>query len=148
MLPDSHDTPSSRTQCPVHASISCLVGRQLPSPKGFVTDRFVGVPGAVVPETAIHKYGYLEACENKVRPAQNWVMPAPTGDALTAKNVAEREFRVLVSLRLDLRHHFGALLSREHVRAFARTPPSPIPLRGYRHVPVDSPRKDGRSHQG
>jgi len=64
----------------IHQPVTRLVSCQLVFPKGAIVFWFGCVPRAAMPETAIHKDGELEFWKNKVRLAEDFLMPPPADD--------------------------------------------------------------------
>jgi len=54
-----------------------------------------------MPETAVHKHCQLESWEDKIRLSKHSHMAAPAYDPLTAEELHQRNFRILVAIRTD-----------------------------------------------
>ncbi len=69
-----------------------------------------------MPETSVHLHHQLYFRKRKIRPPKNTMMPPPARDFVFAKNLYQREFRVLVPAPANPRHHFRPLRLGENVR--------------------------------
>jgi hypothetical protein len=59
VFPDPNDPPTQPTKPPVYPPIPSLVAGDLGQPEGGAGFGLGGVPGAAVPEAAVHKYRSL-----------------------------------------------------------------------------------------
>jgi hypothetical protein len=69
-----------------------------------------------VPKTAINEDREAFAPEKEVRPARERLVTPPACDAVRTEDRRELKFSISIALRLDRRHHEGALPLGEHVR--------------------------------
>jgi len=53
-----------------------------------------------MPEAAVHKHCQLESWEDKIRLSKHSQMAVPACDPLTAEELYQRNFRILVAMRI------------------------------------------------
>jgi len=85
MFPNPDDTPAILAQNAIHPAIPGFVRRELSLPEYVVVRRGVTMSRTAVPETAIHKNGYPDFTEYKVRLPEYGQMPPPAGDVVMTK---------------------------------------------------------------
>jgi hypothetical protein len=71
---------------------------------------------ATVPEASVHKYCQLVRGKDEIRFAENCQVATPAGDAMAAKELYQRDFRLLVPASTNTRHHLRSLGFGEYVR--------------------------------
>ena len=120
MLPDTKHTPAMLAQCPCDKTISGDVGGELLFPERPIVYRQVGVFGAPMPETAIHKYNDPLAAKGEVRFSKMKLTATPAGDAMGTEKFGKREFSVLVAMPANTGHNFRPLRPGENIRRFIR----------------------------
>jgi hypothetical protein len=85
MLPDTKHTPAMLAQRPGDKTIPGDVGGEFLFPERPIVYRQVGVFGAAMPETAIHKYNDTLAAKGEVRFSKMKLTATPAGDAMRLK---------------------------------------------------------------
>jgi len=118
MFPNAQHTPTGTAQRARHEPVARLVRRQLPSPERRVVPRLRRMAGAAVPETPVHEDRDAQLGENKIRLAEDRLLPAPAADALSAEEPNQSKLRVLVPAPTNPRHHFRPLGLGEGVSHF------------------------------
>ena len=74
------------------------------------------MPGATVPEAAIHENCDFLFWEDKVGLAKKRTVAAPTSDVVLAEDFDEGQFGFLVAVPANVGHDFGTLGFGENVR--------------------------------
>jgi len=97
MLPHAHYLPAASAQGAVYAPIPGPVALDLLPPEGGVGFGTRGVPGATMPEAAVHKYCGLNLRENEVRFAREFRTAAPARDPTRTENLNQSQFGALVA---------------------------------------------------
>jgi hypothetical protein len=98
--------PQGTVNLPVASFVRCYLG----VPVATVSLRHSAMPGAAVPEAAVHKHCELLFSEHEVRIARQRSMPTPTAYFLLAQQPHEDEFGNFVAAAPHGPHDFRALL--------------------------------------
>jgi len=106
VLPDPHDAPCGFAQGGVYQTVARLVTLDFFNPELGVVFWSGPVLPASVPEAAVHKQCDLVIPKHKIRLSKHGLSPPPTGNPQEAEKDDQREFRPLVSVGADARHHF------------------------------------------
>ena len=85
VLPDAEDFPAALPERAVHQAVARLVPRKFLFPKSAPGGGLCSVLRTAVPETAVNKKCEPRLPENKIRFAENFLIPPPAGDVVTAK---------------------------------------------------------------
>ena len=116
MFPNADDAPSLLAQCAIDDPVTGLVGGHLLRPEDAVVDWKVRVPGATVPEAAVHEYCDFLFWKDKVGLAKKRTVATPSGDVVLAEDFDEGQFGFLVAVPTNSGHDFGTLGFGENVR--------------------------------
>ena len=104
MFPDADNPPIGRTQSPVHLAVTGLVASNFGVPKFPVGLRASIAAWATVPEAAVHEERQPVPPKEKIRFAENILIPPPAGDSILAKQFYQGEFGVLIALPANTGH--------------------------------------------
>ena len=85
VLPDAEDFPAALPERAVHQAVARFVARKFLFPKSVSGGGLCSVLRTAVPETAVNKHRQFNFRKNKIRFAENFLIPPPAGDAVTAK---------------------------------------------------------------
>ena len=96
VLPNPDDPPAIFPQRPIHPFVPRLIPGEFPFPEGPVAGRDVGMFWAGVPEAAIHEQGHPRLPKNKIRLAEDLLIPPPARDAVLPQQQSQRQFRLLI----------------------------------------------------
>jgi len=116
VLPNPKDAPACPAQGAVHQPVAGLVAGELLLPKRTVAGGLRAMPGTPMPETAVHKHCEPRLPENKIRFAEDFLIPPPSGDLIAPEKLCERYFRGLVATPTNQAHHFRTLRFGEDIR--------------------------------
>jgi hypothetical protein len=109
MLPNAQDAPASAPQGLVHQPVARAVPLKFFPPEGPVVFGLGRVPGAAVPEAAVHKDRQADLGKNEVGFAKDGLIPPPAGEAVASQRGGQRQLGIPVSVRANARHYFGPL---------------------------------------
>lgn len=115
MLPHSQDRPAIVPQAPCDAPVAHTVPYDFRGPESSVGCWPLVTSGTPVPEASIDKNGRPQLLEDKVWCAHQTLMPAPPADSRASEQSGQREFRCLVSSRLDPPHTFRSFVTGQEV---------------------------------
>jgi hypothetical protein len=85
MFPNPQDMPIGRPQGPVHEPVAGDVAGEFLFPESAIAFWLCRMLWATVPETAIHKNREFELWKNKIRFAEDFLMPPPAIDFVPTK---------------------------------------------------------------
>ena len=94
MLPDADDPPAGLAQKPEHFFIPLHIPRNLLPPECRIALRLGRMPGAPVPETAIHKNRNAIRAKHEIGFAIQRMIPPPAGDFMRMNALHEWDLRV------------------------------------------------------
>ena len=97
MLPHPKDAPAACAERPTDQPVPPGIGGELALPEWPVVRRDVGMPGALMPETAVHEDRQPESGENEIRPAEDRLTPSPAGDPVLAEEFDQGEFNYIAA---------------------------------------------------
>ena len=98
MLPDPEDAPARPAQGPAHQPVARSVPVEFLSPERPVIFGPGAMPGAAVPEAAVHKKRQAQAGEDEIGLAKDRLTPSPAGEAVSAQYFGQRQFRGPVAM--------------------------------------------------
>jgi hypothetical protein len=108
MLPNPEYAPAARPKRPANQLVAPLICFEFLLPELAIINGEIRVFRALMPETSIHKDRQFEFGKDKIRFPRNWPVATPPGDALSAEELHQSNFRLLVSASTDARHHLRA----------------------------------------
>lgn len=101
MLPDAHDLPPALLQGACNESVALFVPVQLGPPEGVIVSRLVPMFGAAVPEAAINENREPDLRKDKIRPAEDFAVSAPSSHVIPAEKNHEGHLGLLVTTAPD-----------------------------------------------
>lgn len=81
MLPQPDDSPACGAEGAFDNGVALSVATKFGEPVCTVAARLAAVLWATVPETAVNEDGETCVAKGEIGAAEEWLMPAPTGDA-------------------------------------------------------------------
>lgn len=98
-----------------HQTISHFVARDFSPPECGIALGLCAMLGTTMPETAVNEDGEPLFGENKIRFAEDFLMPPPTCNFVRPKKRYQRQFCLLVPARADARHQIRSLMFCEKI---------------------------------
>jgi hypothetical protein len=118
VFPNAEDAPPKPAQFAVHAAVTVAVTGDLCIPKFTVGFRAAKAAGTTVPEAAVHKDSQPVPPKEKVRLAEDILVPPPTGNAVLAKQFYQCQLGVLIAMTTNPGHDIGTLGLCENITHF------------------------------
>jgi hypothetical protein len=85
VFPNPKNAPLGRPQRPRHQNIARLVAGEFIFPERAIAFRLRPVLWTTMPETTVHKKREPDFWKNKIRFAEDFLIPPPAGDLVPAK---------------------------------------------------------------
>jgi len=101
-FPNPHHGPPVASQGTAYVAVTLLVRLQLFSPEGAVSSGMLAMLRTPVPETPINKNGRARCAKDKIRLAQDRLVPAPAGNPMVFEKTQQGQFGVSVALATNV----------------------------------------------